>query len=83
MDVPAVLSPQQLRASRTATLDWARPAEPGDGVGERGAADEALASVRAEGREPSGHAHQLLSAFDAGQISAEEMVERVVRLYLR
>lgn len=84
MDAPAVLSPQQLHASRTATLDWARAGgAPGDRVGERGAADEALASVRAEGLEPSAYAQGLLSAFDAGEISADEMIERVARHYRR
>lgn len=83
MDAPAVLSPQQLHASRTATLEWARAGAPGDRVGERGAVDEALASVRAEGLEPSAYAQGLLSAFDAGEISADEMIERVARHHLR
>lgn len=83
MDAPAVLSPQQLHASRTATLDWARAGASPNGVEEHGAADEALASVRAEGLEPSAYAQGLLSAFDAGEISADEMIERVARHHLR
>lgn len=83
MDAPAVLSPQQLHASRTATLDWARTGASSNGVAEHGAADEALASVRAEGLEPSAYAQGLLSAFDAGEISADEMIERVARRYRR
>lgn len=83
MDAPAVLSPQELHASRTATLDWVRTGESVGGVGERGAADEALASVRAEGLEPSVYTQGLLSAFDAGEISADEMIERVQRHYSR
>lgn len=84
MDAPAVLSPQQLHASRAVTLDWASAGgAPGDSVGERGAADEALASVRAEGLEPSAYVQGLLSAFDAGEISADEMIERVARHHLR
>jgi antitoxin VbhA-like protein len=83
MNAPAVLSPQQLHASRTATLDWVRTSASSDRVGGRGAADEALASVRAEGLEPTAYAQGLLSAFDVGEISADELIERVARLYLR
>lgn len=46
MDAPAVLSPGQLHKSRTATLGWALAGAPADSVGERGAAEEVLASVR-------------------------------------
>ncbi|WP_156994442.1 antitoxin VbhA family protein [Pseudonocardia acaciae] len=77
MDAPAVLSPEELHASRTATLGWARSGEAGGATAERGAAAEALASVRAEGLEPSTYVQELLSFFDAGEISADEMIERV------
>lgn len=81
MDAPAVLSPQELHASRTAVLDWAQAGA--SGAEDRGAADEALASVRAEGLEPSAYTRGLLNAFDAGEISADEMLERVARHHLR
>ena len=54
-----------------------------DAVERREAVDEALASVRAEGLEPSPEGLQMFAAVAAGTMTTDEMRERVLARYRR
>jgi hypothetical protein len=54
-----------------------------DAAAWREAAEDSLASVRAEGLEPSSEARDLLDHVAAGQITAEQAVARLVQRHRR
>ncbi|HTF54140.1 MAG TPA: antitoxin VbhA family protein [Pseudonocardia sp.] len=57
--------------------------EPADAAERRDAVAEALASVRAEGLEPSAEGLALLEAVAAGALTDDQALEQLRRSYLR
>ncbi len=54
-----------------------------DAAERREAVDEALASVRAEGLEPSQFGRELLEGIAAGRLDEEQAIDRLTRHYTR